>query len=47
LWIPSEELSLFNEKIVGKINIITAFFGEKYKQSSNKELNAKLENIKE
>ena len=30
LWIPSEELTDFNAHIVGKIEILQAFYGEKY-----------------
>lgn len=30
LWIPSEELAEFNEHIIGKINVLAAFYGEKY-----------------
>jgi hypothetical protein len=30
LWIPSEELTEFNEHIVGKIEVLAAFYGEKY-----------------
>jgi hypothetical protein len=46
LWIPSEELPVFNQNIMGEIKIVNAFFGEKYKPSLNEELNAKIENIK-
>ena len=30
LWVPSEELQEFNENIVGKIEILVSFYGEKY-----------------
>lgn len=34
LWVPSEELSEFNQKIVGHIEIISAYFGTGFKGSS-------------
>ena len=46
LWIPSNELHLFNENIVGKIKIINAFFGSQYKPSNNVDLNTKLNEFK-
>ena len=30
LWIPSEELAEFCQHIVGKIEVLAAFYGEKY-----------------
>jgi hypothetical protein len=30
LWIPSEELEEFNQHIIGEIEIIQIFYGEKY-----------------
>lgn len=30
LWIPAEDLEMFNSKIIGKISIIKAFYGDKY-----------------
>lgn len=30
LWIPSEELEEFNKNIIGKIEIIKIYYGEKY-----------------
>lgn len=30
LWVPAEELSLFNEHISGKIEVVKAFLGERY-----------------
>lgn len=30
LWVPAEELVEFNQHIVGKIEVLTAFYGEKY-----------------
>lgn len=46
LWIPSERLHEFNQKINGKITIVTAFFGNHYQPSSNAELSSQLELFK-
>jgi hypothetical protein len=46
LWIPSEELTIFNYNIDGEIKIVNAFFGEKYLPSSNQELNYKIEKFR-
>jgi hypothetical protein len=35
LWIPAEELDLFNRNIVGRIRIVAAFFGEKFTMPAN------------
>lgn len=34
LWIPAEDLEHFNSKIIGKIEIINAFFGTDFKPES-------------
>lgn len=47
LWIPSDELSVFNHNIVGEIKIMNAFFGEKYIDSLNEDLNTKIEFFKQ
>ena len=31
LWIPAEELGLFNENIIGGIRIVNVFFGDQFK----------------
>jgi hypothetical protein len=31
LWIPAEELTNFNQQIVGQIKVVNQFFGENYK----------------
>jgi hypothetical protein len=31
LWVPSEQLPDFNNKIMGKIQIMAAYYGDKYK----------------
>ncbi|GAA3594317.1 ADP-ribosylation/crystallin J1 [Flavivirga amylovorans] len=33
LWVPSEELETFNKAIVGEIDIIKVFIGEKFKKA--------------
>jgi hypothetical protein len=30
LWIPAEELPEFNRRIVGKIRVVSAFYGDRY-----------------
>ena len=42
LWVPSDELEEFNKNIIGKINIINAFFGSNYKPSQIEELESYL-----
>ena len=46
LWIPSEELNSFNNCIIGKIEIVNAFFSFKYKDSKFDHLNLKLASFK-
>ncbi len=46
LWIPSEELEVFNEYIKGEIEIVNVFFGANYKASTNKDLNIKIEKFR-
>ena len=31
LWVPSEKLEEFNDNIIGEIQVVKSFFGEKYK----------------
>ncbi len=38
LWVPSEELEAFNEQIIGKIEIVNAFFGEAFEMDTLPEL---------
>lgn len=33
LWVPAEELEIFNSHIVGKIEVIKSFYGEKYQKN--------------
>lgn len=46
LWIPSERLNEFNQKINGKITIVNAFFGNHYQPSKNAQLLSNLELFK-
>jgi len=45
LWIPSEELENFNQKIVGEIKIVKVFYGVQFQPSSNNTLNTLLEAV--
>lgn len=47
IWIPSEEMNLFNDKIFGEIRIVNGFFGDQYKPSIIAELENRLEEFKE
>lgn len=38
LWVPSEELKIFNEAIVGNIEVIKVFIGNDFKRSDNNEI---------
>ncbi len=38
LWVPSEELKEFNSNIQNEIEIVNAFFGERFDLNMNKEL---------
>lgn len=42
LWIPSEELEVFNENISGKIEIVKMFFGEKFTYNSSSIISQEL-----
>lgn len=46
LWIPAEKMSEFNQNIVGNIEIVNAFFGKQFKNSTIQELNNILEQFK-
>lgn len=46
LWIPAEELEIFNQNIVGSIRITKAFFGEAFTFPKNDILTQKLIAIK-
>jgi len=43
LWIPAEKLAEFNKAIVGKIKISKVFIGEKFKQCTNEDTLALLD----
>jgi hypothetical protein len=38
LWIPSEELEIFNQAIVGDIEVIKVFVGENFRESENPDI---------
>ncbi len=38
LWVPSEELEVFNQAIVGNIEVIKVFVGNDFKGSANTEI---------
>lgn len=46
LWIPAEKMFDFNQNIVGNIQIINAFFGKEFKNSTIQELNIILDKFK-
>jgi hypothetical protein len=46
LWIPAEELELFNQNIVGNIHILKVFFGERFKMPENDKLANELVKFK-
>ncbi|PQA94804.1 ADP-ribosylation/crystallin J1 [Chryseobacterium shigense] len=39
LWVPSEELESFNNRIIGDIEVINVFVGNEFKASANTEIN--------
>jgi len=45
LWIPAEELELFNTHIVGDIRLIKAWFGEKYQPPTDINLNELIQKM--
>lgn len=46
LWVPADELEEFNNNIVGPIQMVEAFFGERYQPPVNKELAEQLQKLK-
>ena len=38
LWVPADELTAFNQHIVGEIRMTKAYFGKKYTPPENEEL---------
>ena len=39
LWVPAEELESFNAHIVGPIEVISAFYGDDFKDDINPKTN--------
>ncbi len=46
LWVPSEELDIFNQAIVGKIKVTKVFMGKDFKEPANTDVENLLLNIK-
>ncbi|MDC8102490.1 ADP-ribosylation/crystallin J1 [Chryseobacterium rhizosphaerae] len=46
LWVPSEELEVFNRAIVGNIEVIKVFVGNDFKGSANKEIESLVNALK-
>lgn len=46
LWVPSEDLEVFNHAIVGDIKITKVFVGEKFKSPANQMVNEYLRKLK-
>ena len=38
LWVPSEELEIFNQNIIDNIEVVNVFFGQKFSMPDSKEL---------
>lgn len=45
LWVPAEELEVFNARIVGRIEVVKAFLGEGYVAPEDKELAGMIERV--
>jgi len=46
LWVPSEELEIFNQAIIGNIEVIKVFVGNDFKKSASKEIESLILNIR-
>ncbi|MCD1115501.1 ADP-ribosylation/crystallin J1 [Chryseobacterium turcicum] len=46
LWVPSEELEVFNQAIIGNIEVVKVFIGKDFKESVNTDIEKLLVNIK-
>ncbi|WP_326981569.1 ADP-ribosylation/crystallin J1 [Chryseobacterium sp. MYb264] len=46
LWVPSEELEIFNQAIVGNIEVTKVFMGKDFKKAANEAIENLLLNIK-
>ena len=42
LWIPAEELTEFNQHLIGPIQVVAAYYGEAFQPKENRELLAQL-----
>ena len=46
LWVPSEELAVFNQAIIGNIEVIKVFAGKDFKGSANNEIEGLVKTLK-
>lgn len=46
LWVPSEELPVFNDQIVGPIEIVNAFFGDQFSVKEHESVRTYYEKFK-
>lgn len=46
LWVPAEELELFNQHIIGTIRVVSVFFGERFEMPADEKLAALLDKYK-
>lgn len=45
LWIPSEKLNVFNDSIVGEIEIVKVFIGKNFKQSNDERVSKIIDDL--
>ncbi|PIF43846.1 hypothetical protein CLU96_0762 [Chryseobacterium sp. 52] len=46
LWVPSEELEVFNKAIAGTIEVIKVFIGDNFKETGNSEIKNFIKSLK-
>ena len=46
LWVPAEDLNSFNKAIIGTIEVIKVFIGEKFKTTENKQVQEIIQRLK-
>jgi len=46
LWVPSEKLSIFNESIIGEIEVTKVFIGELFKMPANETIQNIINKVK-
>lgn len=42
LWIPAEELSAFNQHLIGRIQVVAAYYGETFRLEEHRDLLTQL-----